>query len=164
MRKICRITIIALSMLIFIISSCNQYEGPYTFWRQDSSNIEKIEICSYDEKTGIRTFLAEIPDTEIEEFVEKLSELDCSEYYPFDPIRGYGEIQVCIIYSDGEIELIGFLNIGYISPDGTDHITNYCVDDPKDLFDLICEHVDPELLSYLSKTYPSWFETTEAES
>lgn len=155
--------ILCLLACIVLISAvgCKQYKGPYTLWRQDKSNIEKVEICSYDWKNLTRTTYAEFSDTEAEEIVDRISELECGEYFPGDHPREYGPIQVCIIYSDGEVEIIGFTNIGYISSKGIKYLTPYCIDEPKELYAIICEYVDTELLPDISEYYPSWFETTE---
>lgn len=147
--------------LLITSVGCQQYKGQYTFWRQDSSNIEKIEICSYDWKNLTRTTYAELSESEAEEIVETISELECFEYFPGDHPREYGPIQVCIIYSDGEIEIIGFTNIGYISSNGVKHLTSYSIENPKELYDIICEYVALELLPDISEEYPGWFETTE---
>ena len=42
-----------------------------------------------------------------------------------DDIRDYGGVAVAITYLDGEIELIGLRNIGYIKPDKREGLTTY---------------------------------------
>lgn len=144
-------------VLLLVTTSCEPYNGTYTFFRQDRSNVDKVEICSYDSYTRTRDVIAELSKEDGEELLTAISSLECREYCPGDHPREYGPIMVCITYYDGEIEMIGFTNIGFISPNGVRGMIPYFIGNCRELYDLICDYVDPELLPDLSEEYPSWF-------
>lgn len=150
--------ILVLLTLLIMQTGCQFYEGPYIFWRQDRSNVEKVEICSYDSYNKTRTVIAELNDNDADELLNEISTLECFSYFPGDHTREYGPIMVCITYSDGEIEMIGFTNIGYIRADGVRCMTTYSIthDNREKLYYMICKYVDPDLLPDLSKKYPHW--------
>ena len=54
---------------------------------------------------------------------------------------------------------ISFVNVGYISTDGKQHLTAYALhgDSARQFYDLICRYVDPELLTDIRYEYPWWF-------
>ena len=105
-----------------------QYHGPYTFWRQDASQIEKIEICSYDYKTSTRTVLVELSEDEEKQILSEISSVEfCEKFHP--DVTDFGEYMICITYLDGEIEVIGSWSSGYISPDGEETFTYLTMDD-----------------------------------
>ena len=146
--------ILCLLVCIVLISAvgCKQYKGPYTEWRQDKSNIEKVEICSYDWKTKTRTSLAELSDTEAEEIMSELSEMEFFEWF-VPPPSDFGEHIICITYSDGEIDVIGSVCTGYINQDGTEKLTYYGIssEEPISFYDLIEKYVDPSLIDINSE-------------
>jgi len=152
--------ILCLLVCIVLISAvgCKQYKGPYTLWRQDKSNIEKVEICSYDWKTKTRTSLAELSDTEAEEIMSELSEMEFFKWFA-PPPSDFGEHIICITYSDGEIDVIGSVCTGYINRDGTEKLTYYGIssEEPISFYDLIEKYVDPSLID----TNSEYTETAE---
>jgi len=123
------ISFVLLFIIILSTSSCfgDYYRGPYVFWRQDRSNIEKIKICSYDKSSGTRSVIAELPKEATDEIIDEISTLQFYEIPPEHP-HDYSSIIVCVTYLDGEIELISFRNSGYISPDGKKQISGYAMD------------------------------------
>ena len=64
-------------------------------------------------------------------------------------MKDYGDVVICITYYDGEKEVIGITNIGYISPDGKWHLTKEYFD-IEDIRGVINKYVDPEILSEIS--------------
>lgn len=139
--------------ILLVIAGCS-YEGPYTF-RQDLSNVGKVEIYEYDYTTGNRTLITELPEPQAQELVAELAGMTCYQYGPGDHPRKYGSLMIGITYTNNEVELIGLTNIGWIEPDGEIHLTDYCFDE-RVLFDLIVKYVDPALLPDLSDKYPGW--------
>lgn len=144
-------SILVLTILLATISGCELYEGPYTF-RQDQSNIEKIEVCSYDSYDRVITPIVQLSDYEEEQLLLKLSEMECFEYFPGDHPREYGQAVICIHYLNGEVEIIGITNIGWITPDGKRAMSRYSFD-WEEMQELILSLVDeddlPELRSDL---------------
>lgn len=144
-------SILVLTILLATISGCELYEGLYTF-RQDQSNIEKIEVCSYDSYDRVITPIVQLSDYEEEQLLLKLSEMECFEYFPGDHPREYGQAVICIYYLNGEIEIIGITNIGWITPDGKRAMSQYSFD-WVEMQELILSLVDeddlPELRSDL---------------
>lgn len=126
LRRILGSILILISFLL-TISGCELYKGPYTF-RQDKSNVEKIEVCSYERNSGTMTSLVRISDDQIDVLLGKLSRMECSEYVMGNVPRQYGDAVIGIYYLNGEIELIGITNIGWITPDGERNLTRYSFD------------------------------------
>ena len=154
------ISFVLLFTIILSISSCffELYEGPYIFWRQDRSNIEKIEICSYDGQTEKRTVISELPKEATDEIIDEISTYRCGKTYGDYP-RDYCKIILCITYLDGEIEIISFVNFGYITVEGEQILIPYLMDpnNSHDLFLLMSKYVERDLLSDLKTSYPQWF-------
>ena len=123
-----KIEIIAILVsLLLTTSGCESYKGPYTF-RQDRINVEKIEVCSYERNSGDMTPLVRISDDQIDVLLEKISVMECSEYVMGNVPRQYGDAVIAIYYQNGEIELMGVTNIGWITPDGERKLTRYSFD------------------------------------
>jgi hypothetical protein len=151
MRERTRILCILLCIaLLFTVQGCS-YEGPYSF-RQDTSQVEKVEICEYDYTTGTRTLIMQLSEDKAQEMIKELAAMTCSRYGPGDHPREYGQLMICLTYTNNEVELIGISNIGWIDPDGNKHLTDYHFVE-RELFDLIVEYVNPELMP---DVYPEW--------
>ena len=116
-------SILLLVILLLTVSGCKQYKGPYTF-RQYQSNIEKIEICSYDSSNKTATPIVQLTDSEAKQLMQKLSAMECFDYTSGGQ-REYGEAIICIYYLDGEIEIIGLRNTGWIAPNGEHELSGY---------------------------------------
>lgn len=102
------------------------YSKPETFtytFRQERQNMEKVEICAYtheyDGDGGSREPLLVLPESEIDALWTDILALDCHEFILLDSILSYGSLVITITYINGEIEMIGIYNIGWISADGT---------------------------------------------
>lgn len=154
-KKFCNLFI--LLMILILMSGCNQYQGKYTFWRQEKTSVQKVEICSYDSYSKERTVIAQLSNDDAQEILDEISNLECSQWGPGDHPREYGPIIICVTYLDGEIEMIGFYNIGYITVDGTRCLTPYFFEDSRAFYLLICKYVEPQLLPDISNEYPQWF-------
>lgn len=146
--------------LLVIVTGCS-YEGPYTF-RQDRSNIEKVEICEYNSATKTRTPIVELAEADAQTLVSELETMQCGQYGPGDHPRNYGRLMICITYADNEVELIGLTNIGWVARDGKLNLSEYCFNE-REIFDLILAYTDPELLPDLSEDFAGWL-PTQSES
>ena len=138
-------------MMLISLVSCKQYEGAYAFFRQDHGNIEKIDICAYDHANNkTRTVVATLTQEQEESFLADLAALQCKQYLPGDHTRSYGTFQICITYVDGELELIGPYNIGYVTAEGIGGLTNYYPASERDLWNIVAKYVDNEVLEQLT--------------
>lgn len=126
------------------IVACDSYVGTYTF-RQEFANVEKIEFCAYEHTTQTRTPILELTGSEAETLLSELSSMACHKLFPGDHPREYGEIIICIYYSDGEVDVIGLTNIGWITPEGEWHLTIYTFD-WAEMRDLVERYVPTEYL------------------
>lgn len=142
----CLVLVILLASLFF---GCKTYEEPYTFFRQEHENVAKIELCAYDHKNDIRTPIATITEEQEGALLAELALLRCKTYFPGDHSRSYGRFQICITYTDGELELIGPYNIGYVTANGLACLTNYYPASEQDLWDLISKYVNEDILAQL---------------
>ena len=127
-----------------IVVACDSYVGTYTF-RQKFANVEKIEFCAYEHATQTRTPILEVTGSEAETLFAELSSMACHELFPGDHPRDYGEIVICIHYSDGVIDVVGLTNIGWITPEGEWHLTKYTFE-WTEMRDLVERYVPTEYL------------------
>ena len=124
-KKECCLVIVLVFCLM--LSGCKLYEGPYTF-RQEAAAVEKVEICTYDKITKERTPIVELLGEDAKNIVSEFHAMDCHEYFPGDHPRTYGLIIFCIQYDNGETDVVGMYNIGWISAGGEWHLTDYYFD------------------------------------
>ena len=143
-----------LCVVLLVAVGCSS-EGPYTF-RQDSSKIDKVEIYKIDDQTNTKTAIVQLSDEAGQLLVSELATMTCNRFGSGDHPRRYGQLAIGITYSDGEVEIIGLVNSGFIDVDGKEAILDYFFD-AKDLYTLITKYVDPSLLPDVSKDYPSWY-------
>lgn len=152
-KHIASILILAMLMVVFV--GCENKEYFYDF-RQDLENVEKVSIFSNDPETDTRTLIVDLEEPDAKELTSILATMKCGKYFPGDHIREYGHLLIALTYTNGEIELIGFYNTGWITPDGVEYLSSYYFDE-KEVYDLICRFVDPEMLPDMSEEYPNWF-------
>lgn len=147
--------ICAFLLILVILASltgCSSEPFQYTF-RQDRNNIEKIEICSLDYYNG-KTIepLISLAEKDIDRILLDLSSLECRKLSGLDSPRGYGKIIICIHYLDGEIEVIGTTNIGWITSDGDWHLTMNVFRYPE-LKTLLLKYVASDILGAVSEDF-----------
>lgn len=143
-------------LLMFVVlvsmTGCETKSFQYIF-RQDRSNVENVEICAFDfyhEK--VIEPLISLTGDDIDAILSDLSSLECWEYSGLDSPRGYGDILICINYWDGEIEVIGTMNIGWITPNGDWHLTmNFFRFN--DLQGILLKYVDADILAEVSQDF-----------
>ena len=141
-----------LALLCTLVGCGLSFDKPpfsYTF-RQDRSNITKIEICAYEHEYakdgGPMTPLAEIAEEDVDSFLDDIQALDCREFIMYDSIVSYGDLIVRILYSNGEAEIIGMYNIGWMSADNVLELTRYWFH-YDDISEVIARYVDPRFLA-----------------
>lgn len=118
--------LLTLVIMLTVLTGCFLNKTIYHSFRQDRSDIEKVEICTYNHDSGVRTPIVQLSDEYVEMLLAELSALECRYISPFGPpILTYGDKVICITYLDGEVELIGEYNIGWISSEGKSHRLNY---------------------------------------
>lgn len=145
---------VLLCVVLLVAASCS-YEGPYSF-RQEVNNICKVEILTIDDETDTKTVVVQLSDEDGQLLVAELATMTCNRFGPGDHPRRYGQIAIGITYTDGQVEIIGLVNSGFIDADGREGLLDYFFD-AKELYTLITKYVDPSLLPDVSKDYPSWY-------
>lgn len=115
-----RIAILAISIIIFLTGCYPTAEKPYEF-RQSLDQIETIEIAlkkEYDPDLADEPIVLKTLDVqEHQAIIEALLKADGNVVLS-PPGRGIGVYIVQITYKNGELELIGEYNNGYITPEG----------------------------------------------
>ena len=127
-------------------------------FRQDQSEVAKIEICKYEEEypLGIITPLVQLPDTAVKTFSADILDLECRETLKIDTPTGYGDLIFQISYKNGEREIIGLQWIGFIAPDNK-HTQTLQYFDPVELSRVFAKYEDPEVLSEVSEDFRHWY-------
>lgn len=138
-------------MLILVLTSGCSFvsDCPYEF-RQDFDQIKKIEIVK-KEYDSIRTdtpiqLIKVLDESEHQAMIDAILDADGS-YVGLEPGTGFGLYIIRIYYQNGEIELLGQYNNGYISPDGEIHQDIYAFD-REDFNAIISEFLDDEITGY----------------
>lgn len=148
--------------LILTLASCNyqpRSQGQTYAFRQEHTNIEKIEICKYDHYARTRTPLAELSQTDMDLLLDDISSLKMDRFPMLDPILSYGDVVIVISYFDGEAEIIGITNIGWSTADGKLHTTKNCFA-IKDICAVIAKYVDAEVLADASEYFTKPFDSS----
>lgn len=119
-------TVVILVIIALLLFWMFHTKGPYKF-RQDTDQIVSIEILkiviSYEHETT--KVLMTIDPSEHQEVVNGLLEISGGRVV-LDPPTGFGRYIFRITYQNGERELIGRYNNGYVTPGGELHFKNYC--------------------------------------
>lgn len=123
------LSILLMSILVFSGCFFNTAE-PYQF-RQGLDQITTIEILrkEYDStNTDTPMNVIHTVDSSVHmDFVDDLLKIEGGRI-GLDPGTGFGMYIIRITYKDGEIEMIGNYNNGYITPDGKLHQDIYAFD------------------------------------
>ena len=141
--------LIIIITIVLITSLTGCMVRTYTYeLMHDVSKIDKIELLKNDDATKLKDFsftvLHTLNDDEVERFVEKLSAIDCYKYFN-DPAGNFGELTIRIYYDNGDIEMIGIMNNGYIE-NGKALDRGPCFFLDEDFYGLFEEYVNPDLL------------------
>ena len=141
---------------------------PYEF-RQSPENIQKVEICSFEEsraygKPDIITPIVQLPDARISEFQRDVTGLECGLFSTYDPPRMFGDLLFVITYHDGEKELLGFINLGYVTPDGVSHYSLDYLRNRSELCKIFLKYADKETLLAVSSEFSHYYGQMEDNS
>lgn len=119
--------LLTLVIMLTVLTGCF-LDKTFTYsFRQDRSNIEKVEICAFDYYNGKEiTPITQMRGESVDILLAELSVLKCYLVTPFDPTITFGDKVICITYLNGEVEVIGKYNVGWISDDGKWHYSRYC--------------------------------------
>ena len=133
------------------MTGCKKTVSTYSF-RQPQSNVSRVEICTYNHNADEITPLVQLSKEDADALLAELSSLECYEFFPLDTILSYGDIIISIAYLDGEVEVIGLYNIGWISPGGKLNTTRFYFD-IEEIRNIIARYVDPGILSDVSNEF-----------
>ena len=120
-----------ITLVVCILSGCFLIsDEPYTF-RQEFEQIVSIEILKkeYDSISPYTPMhvVKTVEPTMHQELINDLLKLEGGRI-GLEPGTGFGVYIIRITYKDGEIEMLGDYNNGYITPDGKLHEDIYAFD------------------------------------
>ena len=152
---------ISLVVILLLLSGCDftRYHAPFVYtFRQDQSQITKVEICQYTDGYPIGTIkpIVQLPESKIETFCTDIAALECRETKKFDTPTGYGDLIFLVTYQNGEKEIFSFLWVGNISPDGT-HTETLAYFDSLEMSKVFAKYVDPKVLFEVSEDFRYWY-------
>lgn len=147
MKRIIPMLLLLIILCVFV--GCSDVPFRYTM-RQNVDNIEKVEICFFDYYNDKKMeVLAQLSSENVDLLISDIATLECYEFFAMDPILTYGDVVICIRYLDGETEVIGITNIGFVSPDGK-WSTSRKRFEIKAICAEISKFVDPKILAEVS--------------
>ena len=145
-----KIAILCVAILLFAIITGCQRTYDYSF-EQSLDNVEKVEICRYDDNSQSTTTIAVLSKTDADSLLTEIDAMECRRYFG-DGTMDYGEVVIYITYADQTAEVIGLHNVAKVDKDGDWHIgVEYF--NAQQICALIMKYVDAELLPDLSKYY-----------
>ena len=146
-------------LFAMILTGCRFWFEPVPFtysFCQARENIVKVEICGYNvpKPAGVDRLipLVEFKDSEIDTVLTEIQAVVCYEVFLADDPRTYGFLLIAITYLDGEIEMIGLGNVGYITPAGEEYLQHYKFHD--DIYDVFRKYIDVE--TYADQKAAEW--------
>lgn len=107
-----------ISALLLFLAGCSHASSTYQF-SNETADIVSIEMLHnqnpYGEGTDINNIhlIRELEEDEIVPFMTEIYALETDRYNP--PLWGYGEYIAKVTYTNGDIEMLGSLNIVYIA-------------------------------------------------
>lgn len=142
-----------LAVLVFLVtlSACGPNITTYPFL-QEQENVKKVEVCTFDEKTKARTPFWELSSDDAHSLVAELALMDCHGKPAMPPILEYGDVVICITYTDGTGEMIGLDNTARIHADGEISRNTHWFDH-RLLRSLILKYVDRSMLESVNGDY-----------
>ncbi len=112
--------LIAMFFVVVLLVGCGASPGETYCFRQEASQIIKIEIGlieKYDpDMRETPVILKTLDPAQHQEMIEAILEMRGASVLP--PGRGVGVYIIQITYADGEVEMLGDYNNAYITPEG----------------------------------------------
>lgn len=141
------LSIVLIITLLLTVVGCEDESWQYTF-RQDRSNVQKVEICSfkYQDRKEISEPLVSFQGDDADAILDDIAALTCYKLGLLHNSRGFGQIIICIHYLNQEIEVIGTENNGWVDANGDWHIEPTHIRFP-DLRPLLAKYVDSKVLA-----------------
>jgi hypothetical protein len=123
-----------LYILLAVVLTCSgcffNSDGPYEF-RQTFDQIVSIEILRKEYDSVLTdtpmSVIYTVEPAEHQGFIDNLMEIEGGRV-GLDPNTGFGMYIIRITYKNGEMEMIGNYNNGYITPNGEVHQDIYAFD------------------------------------
>lgn len=154
MKRRRQVRVVALFIAILVLAvGCNDEPFQYTF-RQDRNQIKTVEICSFDYYNG-KTIepIVTLSEKQTDAILNDISSLECrAESFVVDPILTYGDVIICITYLNGEKEILGIYNIGWVTPSGEWNLTPFYFDIVA-VRNLLLDYVDVSILEPISEEF-----------
>lgn len=119
-------------LLLCMLSGCflRDRTTPYEF-RQEFDQIASIEILRKETDSVLTDtpthIIYTLNEADYKSFLDRLMEIE-GGYAGSEPGTGFGMYMIRITYQDGEMEMIGNYNNGYITPSGEVHQDVYRFD------------------------------------
>lgn len=134
--------------ILITITGCDFITYQYPF-EQSVENVEKVELCRYDYETDTASPLVTLDEDTGDALLTDIGTLDCHK--PFgDHATDYGEIVLFITYTNGEAEVVGWLNSATIDLEGEWWPKAYYFDSAE-WCAVVLKYVDAELVPELGK-------------
>lgn len=134
------------------LSGCDLTPPVQYPFRQERENIQKVEICTYNDETRMRETLIELSESDVDSLLNDISALECYDHFSAPPILRYGDVIILITYQSGEAEMIGILRVSWFSAEGKEIRTGYFFN-IKDICAVIAKYVDPQVLKEVSSFF-----------
>ena len=152
-HKVKQICVVFLTLVVLVSMMGCVSSDPFQYqFRQDRGQIEKVEICAYYHNEKIIEPLVSLTEDKIDAILSDLSSLECWEMGRLDTPREFGSIVICIRYLDGENEIIGTINNGWITPEGDRNLSRNHFRFP-DLREVLFKYVDAETLAAIDPDF-----------
>ena len=153
MYKVKQICVVFLTLVVLVSMMGCASDDPFQYqFRQDRDQIEKVEICALYQYETIIEPLVSLTEDKIDAILSDLSSLECWEKSRLDTPREFGRIIICIRYLDGESEIIGTINNGWITPEGDRNLSWNRFRFP-DLREVLFKYVDAETLAAIDPDF-----------
>ena len=122
--KIC-FTLFLTIVLTLFISGCDRFPTETYPFLQKRANVEAVEICRNDDRTGFRETIVTLTGSETDLLWYTMSQTYCFNDKSLFMPSEYGNIVIKIRYKDGCLEIIGSNMTTWTSSSGITAVTNY---------------------------------------
>ena len=147
------LSIVLIIAAMLTAAGCHSESWQYTF-RQDRSNVQKVEICSFkrQDRKEIVEPLVSFQENDADAVLDDIAALTCYKLGLLHNSREFGQIVICIHYLNQEIEVIGTENNGWVDANGDWHLEQTHIRFP-DLRPLLEKYVDSKVLASIMSDF-----------